>query len=353
MAEKPERRLRHLLREQSRLSIATDLLGAGSLVILFGGTAAVITAGGWTPPESFAEALTSRRQLVVLLVALVLGLMATALGFLLFRRMATRVSREASVAGAVLGSQSVLVAALILWIRSGDVEVLARNLFDLDRVGEFADRFVQGAFNTLILALSGEGLGIALGLGVAVFALSRRAVVRAPARAFINFFRGTPLLWQLIFGYFGIVLGLRLELSVYEAAILIIGLNSGAYSAEIFRAGIQSVERAQLEAARSLGMSYLQALRYVILPQAFRRVIPPLTNEFVILVKDTSLVSVLGVTFAQQELLAVGREIYATSANASALLGTAAGYLVITLPMIAIVTRLERRLRSGLTIVGM
>jgi polar amino acid transport system permease protein len=240
----------------------------------------------------------------------------------------------------------------MLWFRSGDVETFARNFFNFEVLGEFFDRFVHGAINTLILALGGEAIGIALGLLLAVFGLSSHAVVRAPARVYINFFRGTPLLWQLSFFFFGLVLGLSLDLTAYQVAILVIGLNAGAYSAEIFRAGIQSIERGQFEAARSLGMGYLKALRLVILPQGVRRVIPPLTNEFVILIKDTSLVSVLGLTFAEQELMAVGREIYNTTFDATAWLGTAAGYLVITLPMIRVVTWLERRLRSGLVGVG-
>jgi ABC-type amino acid transport system permease subunit len=148
------------------------------------------------------------------------------------------------------------------------------------------------------------------------------------------------------------VLGLRLDLTVYQAAIVVLTLNWGAYSAEIFRAGVQSIERAQLEAARSLGMPYLRALRYVILPQAVRRVIPPLTNEFVILIKDTSLVTFLGITFAQQELLTTGRDIYRQFFNATPFLASAAGYLIITLPMIRAVTWLEKKLRSGLVGIG-
>jgi ABC-type amino acid transport system permease subunit len=117
----------------------------------------------------------------------------------------------------------------------------------------------------------------------------------------------------------------------------------------VYRAGIQSLERGQIEASRTLGLSYFQSMRYVIMPQAIRRVIPPLLNEFVILIKDTSLVSVLGLTIAQKELLGIGRDIYSSSFDATAWLGAAAGYLIITLPMIGIVTIVEKRLRSGLT----
>ncbi len=209
--------------------------------------------------------------------------------------------------------------------------------------------FIKGAQNTLVLSAAGAALGFGLGLVVALFAMSKRAVVRAPARIYINFFRGTPLIWQIMFAGVGLVPALGLDLSMYTVAILVLGFNLAAYSSEVYRAGIQSLERGQIEASRTLGLSYFQSMRYVIVPQAIRRVIPPLLNEFVILIKDTSLISVLGLTLAQKELLGIGRTIYASSFDATAWLGAAAGYLIITLPMIGIVTIVERRLRSGLT----
>jgi len=212
--------------------------------------------------------------------------------------------------------------------------------------------FIKGAQNTLVLSGAGAALGFALGLVLALFTMSNRAVVRAPARIYINFFRGTPLIWQMAFAGIGAVPALRLDLDMYDMytiAILVLGLNLGAYSSEVYRAGIQSLERGQIEASRTLGLSYFQSMRYVIVPQAIRRVIPPLLNEFVILIKDTSLVSVLGLTVAQKELLGIGRDIYSSTFDATAWLGAAAGYLIITLPMIGIVTIVEKRLRSGLT----
>jgi His/Glu/Gln/Arg/opine family amino acid ABC transporter permease subunit len=209
--------------------------------------------------------------------------------------------------------------------------------------------FATAARNTLTLSLAGAGLGFGLGLALALFTMSKRRVVRAPARIYINFFRGTPLIWQISFAGIGMVPALRLDLSMYTIAILVLGLNLAAYSAEVYRAGIQSLDRGQMEAPRSLGLTYFQSMRYVIVPQAIRRVIPPLLNEFVILIKDTSLVSVLGLTFAQKELLGFGRDIYGSTFDATAFLGSAAGYLIITIPMIRIVTIVERRLRSGLT----
>jgi len=209
--------------------------------------------------------------------------------------------------------------------------------------------FIKGAQNTLVLSSAGAVLGFALGLVLALFTMSKRAVVRAPARIYINFFRGTPLIWQISFAGIGFVPALRLNLDPYSIAILVLGLNLAAYSSEVYRAGIQSLERGQIEASRTLGLTYFQSMRYVIVPQAIRRVIPPLLNEFVILIKDTSLVSVLGLTVAQKELLGIGRDIYSSSFDATAWLGAAAGYLIITLPMIGIVTMVERRMRSGLT----
>ena len=209
--------------------------------------------------------------------------------------------------------------------------------------------FVRGAQNTLILSAYGALLGFGLGLVIALFTMSKRAVVRAPARIYINFFRGTPLIWQLSFAGIGFVPALRIDISVYTIAILVLGLNLAAYSCEVYRAGIQSLERGQIEASRTLGLSYLQSMRYVIVPQAIRRVIPPLLNEFVILIKDTSLVSILGLTVAQKELLGTARDFYSTFFDATAWLGAAVGYLIITIPMIRIVTIVERRLRSGLT----
>ena len=209
--------------------------------------------------------------------------------------------------------------------------------------------FVSAAKNTLVLSAAGAALGFGLGLVLALFTLSRRAVVRAPARVYINFFRGTPLIWQLSFAGLAVAPALRLDISVFTIAILVLGFNLAAYSAEVYRSGIQSLERGQMEASRTLGLSYFQSMRYVIVPQAIRRVIPPLLNEFVILIKDTSLVSVLGLTLAQKELLGFARDIYSSTFNATAFLGAAAGYLIITLPLIGFVTLVERRLRSGLT----
>lgn len=343
------------LGEQTKLSLTAAIAGATGIAVLIFGSAIVFTFGGLTPYESLIETAHSGAQSAVLYISAVLGAMGIAIGFSVYKKMPTKAARETSISGGALGIQALALAGLFMWVR--DIEkfdLLVRQNFSFDILGRVAPEFINGGKNTVLLAAGGETFGIVLGLLLAMLVLSKRAVVRAPARAYINFFRGTPLIWQLSFIYAGLILTARLPISVYQAGIFVLGLNAGAYSAEIFRAGIQSIERGQIEAARSLGMTYLQAMRYTILPQAFRRVIPPLTNEFIILIKDTSLIVFLGLTAGQRELFGIARDAYSETFNATPYIGAVLGYLAITLPLIRAVTALERKLRSGLTgIVGM
>ena len=335
---------------------------AGIALVLLG-SLVVITAFGWVPYESIVAAVESSAMLAITTAGATLGALAIIVGFATFRRMPTKRSREQAISGAVLGIQAVALWVIGTGFRYlGDPEIFVRNFLDFDVLQGSIGAFVNAAKNTIILAFVGEAGGIILGLTFAMLALSKRRVVRAPARAYINFFRGTPLIWQISFFYFGFTIGLRLDLEVnagpfslsepYVSAMIIFILNTAAYAAEVFRAGIQSIERGQMEAARSLGMSYLQAMRYAVVPQAFRRVIPPLTNEFVILIKDTSLVIVLGLLASEYELYSQAREGYADTFNATFFVAAAIGYLVVTLPLIRAVNWLERRLRSGLVGIG-
>jgi His/Glu/Gln/Arg/opine family amino acid ABC transporter permease subunit len=294
------------------------------------------------------QALLSDAETVVLAGSIVVGLAAVALGLGVYRRMDTRRKREHAITGAVLGIQAVVLAAVVLWFRSGTPGRFVKHFLNFARLEGYLGSFVTGAKNTLILAFSGEIGGIILGLIAAILVLSPRAAVRAPARTYINFFRGTPLIWQLAAGSALFLSGFDLHMSPFTVAILIFAVNTGAYAAEVFRAGIQSIERGQMEAARSLGMSYVQSMRYAILPQAIRRVIPPLMNEFVILIKDTSLIIVLGLLASQYELFTTAREGFSDTFNATFFVAAAIGYLAVTLPMIYAVNRVERRLRSGL-----
>lgn len=294
------------------------------------------------------DALKSDMQAGLLITGLVLGGVAIGSGFGVYRRMPNRRQRNHSIAGAVLGIQAVLLGLLVLWFRAGDVLIFARNFFNFGFLQGSMEGFIRGAKNTVILAFTGEILGIVIGLSLALLVLSKHRVVRAPAIGYINFFRGTPLIWQLAFFSAFFLLGFQWRDATFQHAIVIFGLNMGAYSAEVFRAGIQSIEKSQTEAARSLGLSYLQSMGYVIVPQAVRRVIPPLMNEFVILIKDTSLIVVLGLTADQFEIFTFSRTFFSDSRNATIFLGTAAAYLAVTLPLIRLVNYVEKRLRSGL-----
>jgi polar amino acid transport system permease protein len=126
-----------------------------------------------------------------------------------------------------------------------------------------------------------------------------------------------------------------------------LAMNSSAYVAEIFRAGIQAVDKGQMDAARSLGMPHATAMVQVVIPQAFRKVIPPLTNEFVALVKDTSLLIIIGATVSQRELLTAARQLSSVTFSATPFMTASIAYLVITLPLIQVVRRLERGLSGS------
>ena len=294
------------------------------------------------------EGLLSPAQTAVVLLAIIAGLIAVIVGVGTYRRMATRRRRNRAVVGAVFGIQAVVFGVFILWAIHSSPEKFITQFLNLEALKQDRSYLFRGVFITLFMALTSESLGIILGLLVSLLTISKRTAVRAPARIYINIFRGTPLLVQLSVGQYGVNNGLQLHQSVFVVAIVVLGLNAGAYTAEVFRAGIQSIERGQLEAARSLGLSYLQAMRYSIVPQALRRVIPPLLNEFVILIKDTSLVIVLALPLTRLDLFQGGQQGYSDTYSATYFIAVAIGYLIITLPMIGIVNAVERRLRSGL-----
>jgi polar amino acid transport system permease protein len=353
---------------------AIFLMGAAAILVLAIGTVAIqVDYAVVAPPLSqecidagidhdftgaagvchIIQGLRSSEQIVVFVVSILLGLAAIVLGFSTYRRMDTRRKRDNAYDGAILGIQAVLIAAFIWWFSaSGPFVTFAKLNLNFKILEGHLDEFVRAAKNTILLAFGGEAGGIAIGLVLSLMALSFRRVVRAPARTYINFFRGTPLIWQLSFFYYGLFLGLGWAPSPFLAAVIVFALNTGAYAAEVFRAGIQSIERGQVEAARGLGMTYLQSMRYVVVPQAVRRVIPPLMNEFVILIKDTSLVLALGLAAAQYELYVTGQNLYSETFSGTAFVATALGYLAITLPLIGLVNYVERRLRSGLVAIG-
>lgn len=124
--------------------------------------------------------------------------------------------------------------------------------------------------------------------------LSRFKIVRLLVKCYVELFRGTPLLVQIFMIYFALPMVIGQSINPYVAAVTACSINSGAYVSEIFRAGIQSIDKGQMEAGRSLGLTWAQTMRYIVMPQAFKAIIPPLGNEFIAMMKDTSLVSVIG-----------------------------------------------------------
>jgi His/Glu/Gln/Arg/opine family amino acid ABC transporter permease subunit len=330
----------------------TMWVGGAGLALLIVGVPILLVVGGVVPYERLLESFTSTATKTILVAAGILGAIAITAGFSVYKRMPTKSSRERAIAGAVLGIQALVLALIVLAFQNlGEPEPFFRSFLKFDALAGYGDTFLRSVMNTVILAFAGEAGGVIGGLLLAVLLLSKRAVVRAPARAYVNFFRGTPLIWQLSVVYFGVAFGLGIPLSAFTVAIIVFILNTAAYAAEVFRAGIQSIERGQLEAARSLGMTYPQAMWNAIIPQAIRRVIPPLLNEFVILIKDTSLVVVLGLFAENYDLYTWAREGYSASANATFYVAAAGGYLAVTLPLIRAVNAVEKRLRSGLVTV--
>ncbi len=202
-------------------------------------------------------------------------------------------------------------------------------------------RLWEGMQLTLQLTLLSGFCGIILGLVVALCRISRSKLLSWPAAFYVTVFRGTPLLLQILFIYFALPPLLDIRLEAMPAGLLALSLNAAAYLTEIFRASIQSIDKGQMEAARALGMSYGLAMRRIILPQTFRRLIPPVVNELAALAKDTSLVSVI----ALSEMLYVTQRVGAKYLRPwETYLWAAVGYLLIVVTLTAVAGLLERRL---------
>ncbi|QGW79687.1 ABC transporter permease subunit [Pseudomonas alkylphenolica] len=199
-----------------------------------------------------------------------------------------------------------------------------------------------GLWTTVWISVASGVLGLVIGLFAGLCRLSHNPTLRDLSTVYVELVRGTPLLVQIFIFYFFI--GTVLNLSREFAGVAALALFTGAYVAEIVRAGVQSIAKGQGEAARSLGLSAGQSMRHVVLPQAFKRVLPPLAGQFISLVKDTSLVSVIAIT----ELTKSGREAITTSFSTFEIWFCVAGlYLLINLPLSHMASRLERRLAQS------
>lgn len=242
-------------------------------------------------------------------------------------------------------------AVLLLVLVATDWAKLQRVFLDPDIFAElFPEIITVAAKNTVILAILAFTGGMLLGLVLALMRLSSIRFYRWLALTYIEFFRGIPAILTLILVGFvlPIALGIRVKeilpfLSDYGTPAVGLAVVAGAYLAETIRGGIEAVPKGQMEAARSLGMSHAAAMRSIVIPQAFRVMIPPLTNEFVLLIKDTSLIFVLGVAASSQELTFFTRSAVQRNVNGTPFIAAALMYLIITLPLTALSRYLERR----------
>jgi polar amino acid transport system permease protein len=244
---------------------------------------------------------------------------------------------------AVYGSGVLVLAVFVFfadWHKIGD------NFFQPDIIRDMWPRvFTIAARNTIVYTALSFLLGLVLALMLALMKLSTIKPYRWFASGYIELFRGLPALITILLVGYGLPLafGWKIPGGTLGKGCIGLGLVAAAYMAETIRAGIQAVPRGQMEAARSLGMPPGTAMAQIILPQAFRIIIPPLTNELVLLIKDTSLFFVLGTTPVSKELTKFARDLMNVNANATPLIVVAFVYLLITLPMTYLVQRLERR----------
>ncbi|MEV6603983.1 amino acid ABC transporter permease [Kutzneria sp. NPDC051319] len=224
------------------------------------------------------------------------------------------------------------------------------TFFDLPLIfGTLPTLLREGLLNTLFLTVLASAIGLVVGIFLAGGLMSRRAVLRYPCRWYVDILRGLPHILSIYLIGQGLPLaGLNVFGSwTYGYAALAIGLMEGAYMAEIFRSGFQSVERGIVEAARSLGLSRSRTMRLIIVPIGFRRVLPALTGQLILVIKSTALVYLLGLATGQREMFAIAQDTSSNNASLSPLVAAGLFYLVITIPLTYAVNAWDRRMREG------
>jgi len=227
---------------------------------------------------------------------------------------------------------------------------IIKTFLDFDAMWQvFPQLLGVGLVNTLVISIAATVIGVVLGMIVAIMGISPSRWLRVPARIYTDVFLGLPaILTILLIGQgFARMSQQIFGPSPYPLGILALSLIASAYIGEIFRAGIQSVDRGQLEACRALGMSYGKAMRLVVVPQGIRRVLPALVNQFIAIVKDSSLVYFLGLLVSERELFRVGQDAAVLTGNLSPLVMAGLFYLVITVPLTHLVNFFDNRFRSG------
>lgn len=232
---------------------------------------------------------------------------------------------------------------------------LQRTFLDWDAMAEVLPAmFAVGLKNTLILASASTLLGVVIGMALAVMSLSQSLWLKIPARIYIDLFRGLPAIVTILLVGQGFArIGHQLfGPSPFPLGIIALSLIASAYIGEIFRSGIQSVDKGQMEACRALSMSGRQGMRIIVVPQGVRRVLPALVNQFIGNIKDSSLVYFLGLLASERELFRVGQDQAIVTGNLSPLLLAGIFYLSITVPLTHIVNYIDVRLRTGKNVTG-
>ncbi|MFW5498993.1 MULTISPECIES: amino acid ABC transporter permease [unclassified Maridesulfovibrio] len=216
--------------------------------------------------------------------------------------------------------------------------------FDTSVFWDTFPMLMRGLKLTIEITIGGLFFGFLLGSAAGLMKISRNFFTRKIAGVYVEAIRGTPMLVQAMFLYYGLPMAIGMRIPPMTAGIIIIAVNSGAYIAEIVRGAVQSINRGQFEAGRSIGLTNAQTMRFIIWPQALKRMIPPLGNQFIISLKDTSLLMVIGVG----ELMRTGQEI--TSVNFRAFevyLAVACVYLVMTLSIAFAMRHIEKKLNTS------
>lgn len=211
----------------------------------------------------------------------------------------------------------------------------------LEKILLWLPQLINGAKMTIIITIVSVFIGLIISLFLALGKMSKILVINKICSAYIFFFRGTPLLMQIYFLYFGLPQfhpALTIQ-SPFLAAVIAYVLNTAAYLAENIRAGIESIDKGQYEAAKTLGMTYAQTMRLIIIPQTVRRLIPPVGNEFIMVLKDVSLVAIIGLS----DLTKVTRAISSSSATALVYIPAMIIYLIITAVFTFVFNKLEKR----------
>jgi polar amino acid transport system permease protein len=249
-----------------------------------------------------------------------------------------------ATAGQALGIVGLILVAIgaFIFVRQASLKEFVKEFFDWETIKFWWPKVGRAFLTTLKLAVVSEFFILIVGLFIALMRLSKLKIFRFLATVYIDVIRGLPLILQIFIIYFGFFY-LGLNFSRFTAGVVALTVCYSAYEAEIYRAGIESIHKGQMEASRSLGMTYMQSMRYIVLPQAVRRVIPPLSNEFIMLTKDTALVAFIGLS----EAFLVGKEGMGRAANVTPLVGVALFFLLVTIPAMRVVQYLETRLAKG------